>query len=729
MGASRSTAGAERAAPVQTRTAEARARGRWPWALACGVAVLGLLLAHRAVAAQVATITGPLVPLARLFDLLLLGGALLLGHAVGARLLRALGLALAPAEPVAGAVYATALGLGALAYAALALGLVGLYRAPVLLAGVLLLAVLLRRDLAASGAGLLALARRARRGGVQGIPRGVPALAALLTFGALLALAGALTPPHHYDPLAYHLLGPQRYLATGWIRPLEEIVYANLPLTVELLYGVGLAFGSEVFGQLLHLAFGGLTAAALWALARRHFDAPTASLALAVFLSTPLVVVWARVANIDLALTLYLLLMVMATLRATSDERRATSEEPDPGEAAASHTTASGSTFVARRSSLAARRWLALAGAFAGLALATKYQALFAVPLLAVVLLVDGLLFRRRGGRGALADVGVFLGVAVLVGSPWYARNWLQLGNPVWPLFVGGRGFGPLAVELVDYFARGMALSPRTPLGYLLLPLRAYTRGSIEQTLAILSPLYLLLPALLVLPRQRELVYLLVPAAGLAVGWALGFQELRYLLPLCPALSLAAAYALRAARERPLLRRLVLPALAMAALLTAFVVFLHVGADRPVAVLLGRESRDAYLRRSVAVGATYRATSFLAERARPGDTIVLFNDAQLYYAPPDAAHWRPDHLDMALLALTEPHPTPEAMLAALRAEGVDYLLVNEGNIRYRRRFDPEGRLARGAEAFARLTPLLDPIYRDSPADRPSILVYRVPEGH
>ena len=293
---------------------------------------------------------------------------------------------------------------------------------------------------------------------------------------------------------------------------------------------------------------------------------------------------------------------------------------------------------------------------------------------------------------------------------------------------MGGRGFGPLAVELVDYFARGMALSPRTPLGYLLLPLRAYTRGSIEQTLAILSPLYLLLPALLFLPRRRELVYLLVPSAGLAAGWALGFQELRYLLPLCPALSLAAAYAMRRGLARPWARLAVLLTLFLTALLSLGVVFLHVGADRPVAVLLGRESRDAYLRRSVAVGPTYRATSFLAERARPGDTIVLFNDAQLYYAPLDAAHWRPDHLDMALLALTEPHPTPEAMLAALRAEGVDYLLVNEANIRYRRRFDPEGRLARGVESFARLTPLLDPIYRDGPADRPSIVIYRVPES-
>src|SRR5439155_11704284 len=115
---------------------------------------------------------------------------------------------------------------------------------------------------------------------------------------------------------SYHLAAPQRFLATGRVAPLADVEFANLPLTMELLYGVGLAFGSETFGQLLHLAFAGITAAALWALARRSFDQATAWLALAVFLGTPLVVVWARVADIDLAVSCFLFLAIAAALRA-----------------------------------------------------------------------------------------------------------------------------------------------------------------------------------------------------------------------------------------------------------------------------------------------------------------------------------------------------------------------------------------------------------------------------
>lgn len=69
---------------------------------------------------------------------------------------------------------------------------------------------------------------------------------------------------------------------------------------------------------------------------------------------------------------------------------------------------------------------------------------------------------------------------------------------------------------------------------------------------------------------------------------------------------------------------------------------------------------------------------------------------------------------------------PHGMLAALRAAGVNYLLVNAGNIRYRSRFDPAGRLGAAYTAFSQVIPLLERIYQDGPDDRPSIIIYRVP---
>lgn len=693
---------------------------RWGLGPALLVTLLG---AHRTVAATPATATTPLMPLARIFDLVMLVMALILAHAAGARALRRFGLASGPVE---GAAFATALGLGMGAYAALALGLVGLYRAPVLLAVTLAATAILRHDLVATTRGLAVFGACLRRAARESAP-GMSALAALLSLTVLLATLGALTPPHHWDPLAYHLAAPQRWLLTGWIRPLPGIEWSNLPLTAELLYGVGLAFGGAVFGQLLHLAFAGIAAAALWALACRHFDRPTGWLALAVFLSTPLVPVWARVADIDLALACFVLLAIAAALRAAT--AKAAGESGGRwGERGASARTES-------------RRWLALAGIFAGLALGSKYQALGAVAPLGLTILVDGLWRRsardpapggdrgwgrddRRGMRAALGDAAIFGLAATLVASPWYLKNWILLGNPIWPLFFGGRDFSPLALELTNYYLRGMTLSPRTLSGYLTLPLQAYARGDFEQRYVILSPLYLLLPLLAALPGlwRRALVYPLAVAAGFTAGWVVGFQELRYLLPVCAPLSLATACVLRAAWGRSRLRALVRPALLLSSLLTLVLVGLHVGADRPVAILLGRESLDAYLRHSP----SYRATQHLAARLGPGERAIFFNEAQLYYLPPTLAV-QPDHLNLNLLALTEAHPDPADALAHLQAEGVDYLLVYEANIRFWRRFDPEGRLGRGQATFERLAPRLEPVYRDDdPEGRPIVTIYRVP---
>jgi hypothetical protein len=75
-----------------------------------------------------------------------------------------------------------------------------------------------------------------------------------------------------------------------------------------------------------------------------------------------------------------------------------------------------------------------VAGLSLGLLLATKYTALYALPL--VVLMVDGPL--RRGWRGR--DYAVAALVAIAMAGPWYARNWVLTGNPLYPTDV--RVFG-----------------------------------------------------------------------------------------------------------------------------------------------------------------------------------------------------------------------------------------------------------------------------------------------
>jgi hypothetical protein len=674
------------------------------WGAAMG-AVIALALIHRTVATTPIASASRLTPLARLGDLLLTAAFLLLAHALGQQVFRLLRLAPPRIEGIA---LATALGLGVLTGAAYAFGKVGAYRPLPLILLLAGCALLVRHQLRAALADLAAAAGRLpdllRGGG------GAARVVAVLLFASMLfAVVGALTPPHHHDPLAYHLSLPQYYLQTGQIAVIPEIGPSTLPLNFELLFGFGLALGSESFSQLLHLACALLTGLMLWGLASRTVDRTTGWLSLAIFFGTPLVPIWARVANNDLALGYFIFAAMLAASYAVQAQKTALQRER--------------------------WRWLAVAGVFAGLALGTKYQGAFAIAPLGLLIVCDS--YRTASGRmlsfartgAAIRSAAVFGGAAFLVALPWLWPNApLLIGWVNRLIGVQDTSKAAQAINLDYYLIRGLTLSPRTPLGYLLLPVRAYLRGDFEQRFVVPHPLFLLLPLLVLLPafwRRREVVYAAVVAGGFSFAWAMGIQELRYLLAICAPLALCTAAVLRAGWERPVLRRAAFAGLIVSALLTFGLTFLHVGADRPVKILLGLESRDDYLRRSASVGATYRATSFLAERQQPHERTLFVHEIQIYYIP-STLQVRTSDAREVLFLLGERFATPQEAIAYLQGESIGYILVNEADFRWWLQADPEGRLAQGKANFDRFAANLEPVYRDGRPERPNLVIYRVP---
>src|SRR5581483_11386540 len=77
----------------------------------------------------------------------------------------------------------------------------------------------------------------------------------------------------------------------------------------------------------------------------------------------------------------------------------------------------------------------ALAGAALGLAASVKVEALLFAPAL-----LAGLLARR--GRAVAVAAAAASGFAVAF--PWYLRNWIWTGNPIYPLAFGGKNWDAL---------------------------------------------------------------------------------------------------------------------------------------------------------------------------------------------------------------------------------------------------------------------------------------------
>jgi hypothetical protein len=82
---------------------------------------------------------------------------------------------------------------------------------------------------------------------------------------------------------------------------------------------------------------------------------------------------------------------------------------------------------------------LVLAGLALGIAFGSKWYGVSAVVLLVLVWTVGERLSGARS-RTALRHLGVLAGLAALMGGFWLLRNWIEAGNPVYPLKVEALG-------------------------------------------------------------------------------------------------------------------------------------------------------------------------------------------------------------------------------------------------------------------------------------------------
>jgi hypothetical protein len=495
-----------------------------------------------------------------------------------------------------------AFGFAALGLAFFALALLDLYRP----AGTMAIVI------AASAGGVVVLVR----GGIR-LPR-LPTppprdylfagCAALAVGGAFI---GALAPESEYDALWYHLWLPVRWLEAG--RPVDIIEeYVSLyPLTWQLSGGAAMVVGGPVAAKLLHFAVLPLLGVSTFLLTRRLFPRASPMLGAALAVATPITIWEGTTAYVDLALAWYLSVSVYALVR-----------YHESGD----------------------RRWLFISAGVMSAALAVKHLALVALPIVTCVL-ASGEWYRSGCLRHAAAVTMLFVCVTLVLPAPWYLRAYAASGNPVFPDLYGLFGAAPPErwspvterglQAFKDRFGR-----PRTAGNLLLLPWDATVHAA--RYGGTPGPLFLILvPAALVGPgvRRRTGVVAAGCAAYVAI-WAspISSFQMRFLLPLVPLL--AALGAEGAARVERAAQRTWRggPAL-VAALLTVLLLFnlpptsgwhephrhehmgwmTHIVRALPAGVVLGAESRQDYLARTVP---SYRAWRFI-DTTLPHDVRIL----------------------------------------------------------------------------------------------------------
>lgn len=408
----------------------------------------------------------------------------------------------------------------------------------------------------------------------------VTALVVVIGVALLLDVVASAAPPTSADALKYHLGSPKWWLANGRIDSPFWDWHSFSPFGIEMLYAHGLALqGGETAG-VLGAALAILCALVVYGLGRELANGSSAAgaAAAALFVAQGIVTWEATSSFVELGLTFYAALGGWWALR-----------------------------FVRRRLALQAG-W---AGVFAGAAAGTKYVGIVASG---VVLGLLGLACLRPV---RLRPLCAALAPAALVPLAWYVRNWVVAGNPVYPLYFGGRWWTSgdernfHATQDVYGIGGTVLKLPLLPVE-LLLHGNAFDRGQYVGT-----ALFVLVPLAFFVRDRRIALAILAGVVVYLVAWWHLTQQARFLLPAAAALAAVGGAGAAAAIARvPPLRWPVAAVFVAAAVVWAISSVALTRQLLPVTV--GAESRPHFLQRLTGTFATFVAVHRIA-----GDSLGL----------------------------------------------------------------------------------------------------------
>jgi len=227
------------------------------------------------------------------------------------------------------------------------------------------------------------------------IPVAVISLVLIVTAVAGLAL---LTGDMNNDSIAYHYLGPKVWLRNGVIRAVPDELLTYFPVAVETQYAALMATGGQRapnFFAVFALTAIILTTASL--AMRLGTDASGAWWAAALVVAMPAVYTGAIIGFLDVLFACFLLAAVRLAFDAET----------------LSH--------------------YGLFGIFCGISMGTKETAIVAWILLVFCSLVIAIWVVRRAPAAVLKGLAVSCVAAMALASPFYLRNWILYGCPIYP--------------------------------------------------------------------------------------------------------------------------------------------------------------------------------------------------------------------------------------------------------------------------------------------------------
>lgn len=363
----------------------------------------------------------------------------------------------------------------------------------------------------------------------------------LILLGLLLAVIIAISimasvPPVSRDALTHHLAIPKLYLEYGGMYEIPRFWFSYFPMNVTLLYAIPLYFGNDILPKFIHFAFALGTAALIYKYLSRRLNTHYALLGALFFLSIPVVVRLSTTAYVDLGLIFFLFASLLYLFDWIESDFRI--------------------------------RYLLIGAALCGLALGTKYNGLVGLFLLGLFVPFVYLRYKaaeRFSSSKAIGYAIVFVGVSLIVFSPWMIRNTIWTGNPVYPLYNSIFNPAPEKAENtgdagerasgMNHFEIRRDIYGESTLEIALIPVRVFFQGRDDNPKYFdgrLNPFLLLLPILALAGIRRDqsqvkiekMMMLFFSVLFLLIACAQTSIRIRYFSPIIPPLVILSMYGL-----------------------------------------------------------------------------------------------------------------------------------------------------------------------------------------
>ncbi len=596
-----------------------------------------------------------------LYIFLLWGYLWLLGTAIGLRVLKPFHLftinnhgktrepsPLPPPPAWSLPLWALPTGLILLGYLGLALGVIGRYQRPWLAGLLLLLTVWNINEIEEGLSAWLGLFQRAKQH-FQHLPK--IAQGGWLVIGILLGCAWIMAwiPPWDYDPLWYHLQAPRLFLQAGRVYPEWNNWPANYAFAANLLYGYALALGDDIVPQLLHWSFTFAFFSLTFVIARQA--RPWSWLAPAAVMVMPQFMRFASQAWVDFAVAALEFMAYSALLIGL------------PG---------------------GPRPWLWASAFWAGLAAGTKISAL-AVPATGALAVLT---FSSGNTKQRFYRTFQYVVIASLIASPWYAKNMIYFGTPLFPW---GYQFTDPEQQLrlilfLSYNSNPLSGVKR----WLALFWSLFQPGSIRTALPGSPTIFIPLIILLYSMKENRLKmiskYILIIFVYRYAFWILPAPLWRFLFALVGLLGVGLAYSLSISSGYRQVTRYIIQGFYLSlTLYFSFWAAKEISKIQAWKVLLGQESRRTMAYKTSPLAAWDFANQFPSEQTR----IFLVADARLYYCKINLCYPESDEFAWTHMAWAAGFNSAK-MMSRLQREGITHLWINFNTAFWLLAYEPTG---------------------------------------